>query len=215
VRKKFFRERNTTTRTGSQMDVDFDFIYKILMIGDSSVGKSSLLLCFTDGVSAFTENYVSTIGVDFKIKTIQVDGKVIKLQIWDTAGQERFRTITSSYYRDAHGIIIVFDVTDEQTFSRVNQWLEEIERYGSGKEIVLLVGNKADLISSRVVAFETANNYAKSQDILFTETSAKTAHNVENAFHIIAREIKDGGIPPQGKKLKLMKPEEKTKNSCC
>ena len=109
------------------MNSEYDYLFKLLLIGDSGVGKSCLLLRFAD--DTYTESYISTIGVDFKIRTIELDGKTIKLQIWDTAGQERFRTITSSYYRGAHGIIVVFDVTDQESFNNVKQWLHEIDRY--------------------------------------------------------------------------------------
>ena len=132
---------------------------KLLLIGDSGVGKSCLLLRFAD--DTYTESYISTIGVDFKIRTIELDGKCIKLQIWDTAGQERFRTITSSYYRGAHGIIIVYDITDEDSYNNVKQWLNEIDRYASEKVDKLLVGNKADLSDKRKVDAETAKEYAQ------------------------------------------------------
>jgi len=108
------------------MNTEYDYLFKLLLIGDSGVGKSCLLLRFAD--DTYTESYISTIGVDFKIRTIQLDGKTIKLQIWDTAGQERFRTITSSYYRGAHGIIVVYDTTEAETFNNVKQWLHEIDR---------------------------------------------------------------------------------------
>ncbi|AWO99458.1 putative ras-related protein ORAB-1-like [Scophthalmus maximus] len=137
----------------------------------------------------YTESYISTIGVDFKIRTIDMDGKTVKLQIWDTAGQERFRTITSSYYRGAHGIIIVYDVTEQESFNNVRQWLDEIERYACENVSRLLVGNKCDLVSKKVVDAATAQDLASSLQIPFLETSAKNAANVETSFLTMASEI--------------------------
>ena len=168
---------------------DYDYLFKLLLIGDSGVGKSCLLLRFAD--DTYTESYISTIGVDFKIRTIELEGKTVKLQIWDTAGQERFRTITSSYYRGAHGIIVVYDVTDESTFANVKQWLQEIERYACEGVNKLLVGNKADLTNSKAVDFESAKQLADELGIAFLETSAKDATNVEQAFLTMAKQIKD------------------------
>ena len=126
-----------------------------------------------------------------KIRTIQLEGKTIKLQIWDTAGQERFRTITSSYYRGAHGIIVVYDVTEMETFNNVKQWLHEIDRYASEGVNKLLVGNKADLVTKKQVETATAKDLADSLAIPFLETSAKSATNVEQAFMTMASEIKN------------------------
>ncbi|KAJ2388820.1 ras GTPase, partial [Coemansia sp. RSA 2559] len=161
----------------------------LLLIGDSGVGKSCLLLRFAD--DTYTESYISTIGVDFKIRTIELDGKTVKLQIWDTAGQERFRTITSSYYRGAHGIIVVYDVTDGETFSNVKQWLQEIDRYASEGVNKLLVGNKSDLEDKRKVDVTEAKDFADSLNISFLETSAKDSTNVEKAFMTMAGQIKE------------------------
>jgi Ras-related protein Rab-1A len=122
---------------------------------------------------------------------VELDGKVIKLQIWDTAGQERFRTITSSYYRGAHGIIVVYDVTDQESFNNVKQWLNEIDRYASENVNKLLVGNKSDLTSKKVVDYATAKAFADEIGIPFLETSAKNASNVEQAFMTMAAEIKN------------------------
>jgi len=133
---------------------EYDHLFKLLLIGDSGVGKSCLLLRFAD--DTYAESYISTIGVDFKIKTVSLDGQTIKLQIWDTAGQERFRTITSSYYRGAHGIIVVYDVTDGESYTNVKQWLEEIQRYACEGVNKLLVGNKCDLANKRVVDKKSA-----------------------------------------------------------
>lgn len=168
---------------------EYDYLFKLLLIGDSGVGKSCLLLRFAD--DTYTESYISTIGVDFKIRTIELEGKTVKLQIWDTAGQERFRTITSSYYRGAHGIIVVYDVTDSETFSNVKQWLQEIDRYASEGVDKLLVGNKSDLTSKKVVEYSVAKEFADQLNIPFLETSAKNATNVEQAFLTMAKQIKD------------------------
>lgn len=177
---------------------EYDYLFKLLLIGDSGVGKSCLLLRFAD--DTYTESYISTIGVDFKIRTIELDGKTVKLQIWDTAGQERFRTITSSYYRGAHGICVVYDVTDKDSFDNVKQWMQEIEKYATEGVNKLLVGNKSDL-DDKQVEYSTAKEFADSLGIPFLETSAKNASNVEQAFLTMARQIKErmGGSTAQNK----------------
>ncbi|KAI4168663.1 MAG: hypothetical protein LQ343_006244 [Gyalolechia ehrenbergii] len=171
------------------MNPEYDYLFKLLLIGDSGVGKSCLLLRFAD--DTYTESYISTIGVDFKIRTIELDGKTVKLQIWDTAGQERFRTITSSYYRGAHGICVVYDVTDMDSFNNVKQWLQEIDRYATEGVNKLLVGNKSDMSDKKVVEYTVAKEFADSLGIPFLETSAKNASNVEQAFLTMARQIKE------------------------
>jgi len=202
------------------MAQEYDYVFKLVLIGDSGVGKSCLLLRFAD--DTYTESHISTIGVDFKIRTIQLDGKTIKLQIWDTAGQERFRTITSSYYRGAHGIIVVYDTTDSETFEHVKTWLHEIDRYASENVNKLLVGNKSDLTSKRQVETETAKEFADSVNIPFLETSAKNATNVEDAFLTMAGEIKKrmASAPSmsEGNKSKITvsgKTESVKSSSCC
>jgi len=170
------------------MSSEHDFFFKILLIGDSGVGKSCLLLRFAD--DSWTETHISTIGVDFKIKTLEIEGKTIKLQIWDTAGQERFRTITSSYYRGAQGIILVYDCTDRESFNNVKQWMGEIDRYACENVNKLLVGNKFDLVDQKTVDTATAKEFAESFNIPYIETSAKTAHNVEKCFIQMATDIK-------------------------
>ncbi|TDL27281.1 GTP-binding protein ypt1 [Rickenella mellea] len=200
---------------------EYDYLFKLLLIGDSGVGKSCLLLRFAD--DTYTESYISTIGVDFKIRTIELEGKTVKLQIWDTAGQERFRTITSSYYRGAHGIIVVYDVTDNDTFTNVKQWLQEIDRYASEGVNKLLVGNKSDLTSKKVVEYSVAKEFADQLKIPFLETSAKTSLNVEQAFLTMAKEIKDrmgSNLPPSGaSKSSTVTPgqsvQQQTGGGCC
>jgi Ras-related protein Rab-1A len=171
------------------MNYEYDYLFKVLIIGDSGVGKSALLLRFTE--DTFSEYYISTIGVDFKIRTIEQDGKYIKLQIWDTAGQERFKTITSSYYRGAHGIMLVYDVTDGESFTNIQQWLTEISRYGSDTVTKLLIGNKSDQENKRVISTNSGKEYAESLNINFIETSAKTSNNIDDAFYQMTREIKN------------------------
>ncbi|CAA3018782.1 ras-related RABD2a-like [Olea europaea subsp. europaea] len=180
---------SSTFVTHTIMNPEYDYLFKLLLIGDSGVGKSCLLLRFAD--DSYLDSYISTIGVDFKIRTVEQDGKTIKLQIWDTAGQERFRTITSSYYRGAHGIIIVYDVTDQESFNNVKQWLNEIDRYASENVNKLLVGNKCDLAENRAVPYETAKAFADEIGIPFMETSAKNATNVEQAFMAMSADIKN------------------------
>jgi len=198
---------------------EHDYFFKILLIGDSGVGKSCLLLRFAD--DSWTDTHISTIGVDFKIKTLNIDGKTIKLQIWDTAGQERFRTITSSYYRGAQGIILVYDCTDQESFNNVKQWMGEIDRYACENVNKLLVGNKTDLVNEKVVDTATAKAFADSMQIPFIETSAKNATNVEHCFFSMAREIKnrlsDQGNPEANKpdtgKVVPKKPDGKSKTN--
>ncbi|KAG1882959.1 GTP-binding protein ypt1 [Suillus subluteus] len=190
---------------------EYDYLFKLLLIGDSGVGKSCLLLRFAD--DTYTESYISTIGVDFKIRTIELEGKTVKLQI---VSQERFRTITSSYYRGAHGIIVVYDVTDNDTFTNVKQWLQEIDRYASEGVNKLLVGNKSDLTSKKVVEYSVAK-YS------FLETSAKNATNVEQAFLTMAKQIKDRmgstSTPAGGAKSSTVTPgqsvQQQSSPSCC
>ncbi|KAL4931417.1 uncharacterized protein BDV17DRAFT_15985 [Aspergillus undulatus] len=167
----------------------YDYLFKLLLIGDTGVGKSCLLLRFAN--DTFIESYISTIGVDFKLRTIERDGKTVKLQIWDTAGHERFRTIMPSYYRGAHGICVVYDVTNMDSFHNVKQWLQEIDRYATEGVNKLLVGNKSDMEDKKVVEYTVAKEFADSLGIPFLETSAKNASNVEQAFLTMARQIKE------------------------
>ena len=180
----------TTTNhhlSASRMGPEYDYLFKLIIIGDSGIGKSCLLNRFSDDV--YSEAYISTIGVDFKIRTIEVDGRVCKLQIWDTAGQERFRTITSSYYRGAHGIVLVFDITNPESFANCEMWLVEVQRYASEQVKIILVGTKSDLTEKRKVAFADAQEFAIKHGMEYIETSAKTATNVESAFLNLAKEL--------------------------
>lgn len=168
---------------------DYDHLFKLVLIGDSGVGKSCLLLRFAD--DNFTDSYISTIGVDFRFRTITIDKKTVKLQIWDTAGQERFRTITSAYYRGADGIIMVYDVTSQESFEHIEEWMSEVDRYANENTTKLIVGNKADLVDQKQVAEEDARKFAEKLGISLIETSAKTATNVDSAFLTMAKELID------------------------
>ncbi|CAG2167063.1 unnamed protein product [Oppiella nova] len=195
--KEYLRNRSTNrhfTKPLSRKEVlqeihaEYDYSFKLLLIGDSGVGKSCLMLRFADGVYDKSINY--TIGLDFKSRTIVLDGKRIKLQIWDTAGVERFHTISSSCYRGAHGIIVVYDVTNLESFKNVMKWLREIDRYACDDVNKILVGNKCHLTTQKVVEYATANELAENLGIPFLETSAKKATNVEQAFFKLAADIK-------------------------
>lgn len=166
---------------------DYEYLFKLLLIGNSGVGKSCILMRYAD--NSFTENFFNTIGVDFKIKTISLHDQVIKMQIWDTAGQDRFRTLTSSYYRGAHGIIIVYDVTNRDSFDNVRIWMQEIEKFASENVNKLLVGNKSDLEEQREVTYDEGVELAKKFDIPFLEVSAKNALHVDDTFTTMAEEI--------------------------
>ncbi|XP_006434339.2 probable protein phosphatase 2C 11 [Citrus clementina] len=169
---------------------EFDYLFKLLLIGDSGVGKSTLLLSFT---SDTFEDLSPTIGVDFKIKHVTLGGKKLKLAIWDTAGQERFRTLTSSYYRGAQGIIMVYDVTRRDTFTNLADiWAKEIDLYSTNQDCIkLLVGNKVDKESERVVSKKEGIDFAREYGCLFLECSAKTRVNVEQCFEELVLKILD------------------------
>merc|ERR1711977_436022 len=171
----------------------YDMLIKLLLIGDSGVGKSCLLCRYSDDV--FNSNFITTIGIDFKIRTIELDGAKIKLQIWDTAGQERFRTITQAYYRGAMGILLVYDVTDDKSFNNIRTWMRNIEQHANEQVVKILLGNKCDMPDKKMVTYEQGEQLAKEFDINFFETSAKTNENVEEAFTAIARAIKNRKPP--------------------
>ena len=158
----------------------FAYLFKYIIIGDTGVGKSCLLLQFTD--KRFRNDHDLTIGVEFGARMVSLAGKDIKLQIWDTAGQESFRSITRSYYRGAAGALLVYDITRKDTFAHLATWLEEARQNGNPAMTIMLVANKTDLDSRRMVSTEEGRRFAESNGLLFLEASAKTAVNVEEAF---------------------------------
>jgi len=172
----------------SSKSAAYDYLIKLLLIGDSGVGKSCLLLRFSD--DSFTPSFITTIGIDFKIRTIELEGKRIKLQIWDTAGQERFRTITTAYYRGAMGILLVYDVTDEKSFNNIRNWIRNIEQHATESVNKILIGNKCDMVEKKVVDSARGKALADEYAIKFLETPAKNSINVEEAFITLAKDIK-------------------------
>jgi len=167
--------------------MSYAYLFKYFIIGDTGVGKSCLLLQFTD--KRFQPVHDLTIGVDFGARMITIDNRQIKLQIWDTAGQESFRSITRSYYRGAAGALLVYDITRRETFNHLTRWLEEARQNANQSMVIMLIGNKSDLDHRRQVTKEEGEQFAKEHGLIFLETSAKTAANVEEAFINTAQKI--------------------------
>uniref|UniRef100_A0A183C8R1 Ras-related protein Rab-11A n=1 Tax=Globodera pallida TaxID=36090 RepID=A0A183C8R1_GLOPA len=171
----------------SSRDEEYDYLFKVVLIGDSGVGKSNLLSRFTR--NEFNLESKSTIGVEFATRSIQVDAKTVKAQIWDTAGQERYRAITSAYYRGAVGALLVYDIAKHVTYENVERWLKELRDHSDQNIVIMLVGNKSDLRHLRAVPTDEAKAYAERNQLSFIETSALDATNVESAFTNILTEI--------------------------
>ena len=189
------------TAKGSE---DYEFIFKVLLLGNSNVGKSSLFLRFVDDI--WNDTFVPTIGVDFKIKTFNIDEKKIKMQIWDTAGQERFKNIIASYYRGAHGILLIYDVTDKDSFKNLSNWLIEIEKNASKNVLKVLIGNKVDLEDKRVITYNQGKEFADTYGLKYIETSAKKNLNVNEAFETLGRELIEAS---DDKRIIKQKPNKK------
>ncbi|KZV57700.1 hypothetical protein F511_03160 [Dorcoceras hygrometricum] len=167
--------------------MSYDYLFKYIIIGDTGVGKSCLLLQFTD--KRFQPVHDLTIGVEFGARMVTIDGRPIKLQIWDTAGQESFRSITRSYYRGAAGALLVYDITRRETFNHLASWLEDARQHANPNMTIMLVGNKSDLANRRAISKEEGEQFAKENGLLFLEASARTAQNVEEAFTKTAAKI--------------------------
>ncbi|OAY81708.1 ras-related protein RABC2a-like [Ananas comosus] len=207
----------SSSSSSSSSGNGYDYSFKILLIGDSGVGKSSILNSF---ISNHVEEPAPTIGVDFKIKVLTV-GKKLKLTIWDTAGQERFRTLTTSYYRGAHGIILVYDVTRRETFTNLAEiWAKEIELYSTNKDCIkMLVGNKVDKENERKVTREEGAAFAQQSGCLFLECSAKTQENVEKCFEELALKILEVSNPqdegPSAAARNMLKQKQENNGGAC
>ncbi|KAL2227475.1 ras-related protein Rab2BV [Sesamum indicum] len=209
-----------------KVDHEYDYLFKIVLIGDSGVGKSNILSRFTR--NEFCLESKSTIGVEFATRTLQVEGKTVKAQIWDTAGQERYRAITSAYYRGAVGALVVYDMTKRQTFENVQRWLRELRDHADSNIVIMLAGNKSDLNHLRVVTEHDAQAFAEKEGLSFLETSALEAHNVEKAFQTILLDIYQiisrkalaaqeaiGQIPGQGTTITVAEPNNMEKKATC
>ncbi|XP_076932298.1 ras-related protein Rab11D-like [Bidens hawaiensis] len=164
-----------------------DYVFKVVLIGDSAVGKSQILARFA--WNEFSLDSKATIGVEFQTRTLVIQHKSVKAQIWDTAGQERYRAVTSAYYRGAVGAMLVYDITKRQTFDRIPRWLEELRNHADKNIVIILIGNKCDLEDARAVPTEDAKEFAEKEGLFFLETSALESTNVEDAFLTVLTEI--------------------------
>ena len=205
----------------------YELLYKIIIVGDTCVGKSNILSRYIKNV--FREDSKSTVGVELGNKLLKVKGTNTKLQIWDTAGQERYRSITSSYYKGSHGCFIVYDITNEQSFENVEKWFEQVQKEGSKDVSIILVGNKCDLENERKVPKEKGEEKAKLLNIPFFETSALSNIKIEDIFTVIAENIyeRTGGVKNEDddddieiineneKPVNLAAQQPQEKKSCC
>uniref|UniRef100_A0A914BZ26 Uncharacterized protein n=1 Tax=Acrobeloides nanus TaxID=290746 RepID=A0A914BZ26_9BILA len=170
--------------------MSYNYLFKIVVLGDHNCGKSCILLRFAE--NSFRNDHISTLGVDFKLKTIKLGRDKVRLELWDTAGMEKYRTIYNSYYHSAHGIMCVYDLTNEKSFENLeNYWLKEIKEHAPQNAVILLVGNKADMESERKVGFDRAERLAQKMGVSLYEVSAKTGINVEEAFMDLANAMRD------------------------
>ncbi|KAK6110727.1 Ras family protein [Brugia pahangi] len=170
--------------------MSYNYLFKIVIVGDHNCGKSCILLRFAE--NSFRQDHITTLGVDFKLKTVKLGRDKIRLELWDTAGMERYRTIYNSYYHSAHGVMCVYDLTDERSFNNLrNYWLKEIQLHAPSNAVLMLIGNKADLEDKRMVNFERAEHLANELGVSLYEVSAKTGINCDDAFHNLAAAMRD------------------------
>ena len=192
---------------------DYDYIFKIVLIGDTCVGKSCILVRFSDDV--FVENYVTTIGVDFRFKTMIVKNKIAKIQIWDTAGQERYRSITTAYYRGAAAIIICCDSTNKESFYNINNWIDEISKYTDKDADKLVLMNKCDLIQERQIDKNEISKFEKENGLKIMEVSAKTGNGIDKAFEYIIERLIDKNEKKNNNTMTLQGGSLINKQGCC
>lgn len=195
----------------------YDIAFKVMLLGDSAVGKTCLLVRFKDG-AFLGGNFIATVGIDFRNKVVDVDNLKVKLQIWDTAGQERFRSVTHAYYRDAQALLLLYDITSKPSFDNIRAWLTEIHEHAQKDVVIMLLGNKSDMAAERVVKTEDGEKLAKEYGVPFMETSAKTGVNVDLAFHAIGKELKHRATQqPNEPKFQIHDyiESQKHKTGCC
>jgi small GTP-binding protein len=185
------------------------FQFKLVLLGESAVGKSSLVLRFVKG--QFLDFQESTIGAAFLTQTVCLNDTTVKFEIWDTAGQERYHSLAPMYYRGAQAAIVVYDITSYDSFDRAKKWVKELQRQGSANIVIALAGNKVDLASKRTVEIEESQAYSEENGILFMETSAKTAANVNELFVAIAKKLPKNPVRPQSVKDPLPITDDKSK----
>ncbi|XP_069012369.1 ras-related protein Rab-37-like isoform X1 [Embiotoca jacksoni] len=196
---------------------DEEMVHKTILVGDSGVGKTSLLVQFDQG-KFIPASFSATVGIGFTNKEVTFDNMKIKLQIWDTAGQERFRSVTHAYYRDAHALLLLYDITSKSSFDNIRAWLTEIHEYAQSEVIIMLLGNKADMSSERAIRRDEGERLAREYSVPFMETSAKTGVNVELAFTAVAKELKHRVVQlPNEPKFQLHEyiEAQKEKSGCC
>ena len=193
---------------------EVEFVFKILLLGDSEVGKSCFLMRYSDNV--FVENYITTIGLDYKLKSVKLDsGKTIKVQLWDTAGQDKYRTIAKNYFKGSHGILLLYDVTKQSSFQNIRDWIQDIREEVSQKAIIFLIGNKIDLVDKRKISKEKGIELAEEYKLPFFEASAKSGENVDEVFKALYKKISEvyGDLEREmGSKLNKRK---KNQRKCC
>lgn len=195
----------------------YDLTCKVMLLGDSGVGKTCFLVQFKDG-AFLSGRFIATVGIDFRNKVVTVDGVKVKLQIWDTAGQERFRSVTHAYYRDAQALLLLYDITSKSSFDNIRAWLTEIHEYAQQDVVVMLLGNKADMSNERVVKQDDGERLAREYGVPFMETSAKTAVNVELAFLAVAKELKHRSMNQSNEPkfhIHDFVESQKKKSGCC
>ncbi|XP_032900278.1 ras-related protein Rab-37-like isoform X1 [Amblyraja radiata] len=210
-------EENHTPSSSNVTNYNEELMHKTILVGDSGVGKTSLLVQFDQG-KFIPGSFSATVGIGFTNKVVVVDGVKVKLQIWDTAGQERFRSVTHAYYRDAQALLLLYDITSKSSFDNITAWLTEVHEYAQQDVVIMLLGNKADITGERAIKREEGERLAREYGVPFIETSAKTGINVELAFLAVAKELKQRSAnQPNEPKFRIHEyiESQREKSRCC